>query len=140
MTTASRAGASSEFTAVGHDTNVEFVSAKGATLTPSGPAEPGDRILVRQDLSENGTLVGYSNIACTVTFNDNALCEGILAFTNKGDLHVSALLRAGAGPTGPPGVFDAVVDGGTFAYRGAHGDGHVVVLPNRDQQTTFTLV
>jgi hypothetical protein len=137
--TASQAGASSEFTVLGHTTNTEFVTATGGSLVPKGPLAPGDRILVRQDDSENGALVGYSNIACTVMFNDNALCDGIIAITNKGDLHVTGLLRGAAGPAGVPKAFDSVANGGTFAFRNAHGDIHTVVLANGDQLSTIAL-
>jgi hypothetical protein len=137
--TASQAGASSEFTVLGHTTNTEFVTATGGSPLPKGPLSPGDRILVRQDELENGVLVGYSNIACTVTFNDNALCDGVIAIANKGDLHVTGLLRGAAGPAGIPKAFDSVANGGTFAYRNAHGDIHTVVLANGDQLSTIAL-
>ena len=138
--TASRAGASSEFTLVAHTTNVEFLTAGGASPVPTGQLAPGDRILLRQDVSQNGTVVGYSNVVCTATFNDNALCDAIIAIRNRGDLHATGLLRGAVGPNGIPGVFDTAVNGGTFAYRNAHGDAHAVVLPNGDQMSTFILV
>jgi hypothetical protein len=137
--TASRAGAATEFTVLGHTTNVEFVTAAGGSAVPKGPLAPGDRIVLRQDLSRNGILAGYSNIVCTVTFNDNALCDGILAITNKGDIHVTGLLRGAVSHEGVPKVFDSVVNGGTFAYRNAHGDVHTVVLPNGDQMSSVVL-
>lgn len=137
--TASRAGASTELSVVGHTTNVAVVTATGASPALKGPLAPGDRLVLRQDLSRNEQLVGYSNIVCTVTFNDNALCDGILAITGKGDLHVTGLLRGAVGPAGVPKAFDSVLDGGTFAYRNAHGDFHTVVLPNGDQLSTIVL-
>jgi hypothetical protein len=45
--TASQAGASSEFTVVSNTTNLEFITAKGASLLPSLPFSPGDRLLER---------------------------------------------------------------------------------------------
>jgi hypothetical protein len=138
--TASHAGASSEFTIVAHTTNVEFLTARGASPTPTGPIAPGDRLVLRQDVSKNGVLVGYSNVVCTAMFNDNALCDAIIAIRGKGDLHATALIRGALGPGGIPEVFDTVVDGGTFAYRNARGDAHVVVLPNGDQVSTIILV
>ena len=139
VATASQAGASSEFTVLNHKTNVEFVTATGASLVRPGAFVPGDRIVLRDDLSENGVLVGYSNSVCTVTFNDNVLCDLILAFANTGDIHATALLRGSVGPSGPPTVFDATVDGGTFAYHTAHGSAHVVTQANGDQLVTFSL-
>jgi hypothetical protein len=137
--TATQAGASSEFTAVGHITNVEFVTAKGASLAPSGALVPGDRLVIRADILQNGAVVGYSEDACTVTFNDDVLCDGIDAFTNRGNLHFSGLLRGAVGPSGIPKVFDLIVDGGTFAFHNAHGSAHVVVLSNGDEVVTYVL-
>jgi hypothetical protein len=137
--TATQAGASSEFTAVGHITNTAFVTAKGTSLVPSGPLVPGDRLVVRADILQNGAVVGYSEDGCTVTFNDDVLCEGIDALTNRGDLHFSALLRGAVGPSGLPKVFDLIIDGGTFAFHNAHGSAHVVVLPNGDEVVTYVL-
>jgi hypothetical protein len=135
--TASQAGASSEFTVVSHTTNVEFITSGGASLVPSLPFVPGDRLVERADLTENGAPVGFENAACTVTFNDNVVCDEIWAFTNKGDLQLSTLVRGAAGPSGPPAVADLIVEGGTFAFRNAHGSAHAVRLPNGDQATTF---
>jgi len=87
--TASQAGASSEFMLVVHTTNFEFVNAHGASIVPSLPLAPGDRIVDRNDLTENGRPVGYSMEVCTVTFNDNLICEEIYSLTNRGDLHTS---------------------------------------------------
>jgi hypothetical protein len=137
--TATQAGASSESTVVGHITNTVFVTGKGASLSPSGPLIPGDRLVNRASLSQNGAVVGFSEVVCTVTFNDDLLCDGIDALTNRGDLHVSGLLRGAVGPSGIPKVFDLIVDGGTFTFHNAHGSAHVVVLPNGDEMTTTVL-
>lgn len=137
--TSSQAGASAEFSAVSHVTNVEFVTAAGASLVPKGPLVPGDRLAIRSDLSENGSAAGYTNFVCTVTFNNNLLCDVIIALANRGDLHASALIRGAAGPTGIPSTQDFIVDGGTFAFRNAHGSAHVVVSPNGDETFTFAI-
>jgi hypothetical protein len=137
--TASQAGAASEFTVVSHDTNLDFITARGASLVPSLPFVPGDRLVERSDLIENGATVGYENGVCTVTFNDNVMCDEIWALTNRGDLHLSALVRGAAGPSGIPAVADLIVDGGTFTFRRTHGFAHAVRLPNNDQATTFVL-
>jgi hypothetical protein len=137
--TASQAGASSEFTVVSHTTNVEFIAARGVSLVPTLPFVPGDRLVERADLTQNGAAVGFENAACTVIFNDNVMCDEIWAFTNKGDMQLSTLVRGAAGPNGPPAVADLIVEGGTFAFHGAHGFAHAVRLPNNDQSTTFAL-
>ena len=137
--TATQAGASSEFTVVGHITNVAFVTAKGTSLAPPGPLVPGDRLVTRADIVRNGAVVGYSEVVSTVTFNDDLFSEGINAFTNRGDLHVSGLLRGAVGPSGLPKVLDLIVDGGTFAFHNAHGSAHIVVLPNTDEVVTYAI-
>ena len=137
--TASQAGASSQFTVVAHGTNAEFVTATGASVAPSGPLVPGDRLVLRADLLQNGTVVGSTEVICTVAFNGDLFCDGIDTINNRGDLHVTTLLRGAVGPGGIPKVFDIVVDGGTFAFQNAHGSGHVTVLPNGDESTTYTI-
>src|SRR5258708_2800379 len=123
------AGATFEFSFTSHPTNFEAVIDGHATLNPSSPPGPGDRVIIREDLLQGTTNIGYSNIVCTVTFNDNELCDALFAFAGKGDLTGTALIRGGAGQSGPS-VFDGAVTGGTFAYRNAHGDAHIVNLPN----------
>jgi hypothetical protein len=137
--TTSQAGASSEFTVVAHGTNAEFVTATGGSLVPTGPLVPGDRLILRADLLQNGAVVGSTEVACTVMFNSDLLCDGMDTITNRGDLHVTTLLRGAVGPSGIPKVFDIVVDGGTFAFSNAHGSGHVVVEANGDEVTTYML-
>jgi hypothetical protein len=133
------AGAGSEFSLIGHQTNIQFViGAVSSPTPPTGPFNPGDRVLIREDLSRDNAVVGWDNIDCTVTFNDNLLCTALYAINGKGDLHLTALLRGGASQQGTS-VFDAIVDGGTFAYRNAHGDAHLTDLANGDTQVTFTL-
>ncbi len=136
--TASQAGASSEFTLVAHETNFVFVQAKGTSLIPSLPLALGDRILVRSDLTENGVAVGYAMEEYTQTFNGTTLSDSVFALTDRGDLHATALVRPGPG-IGLPVVWDLIVDGGTFAFRNAHGSAHRVRLPNNDQAITFAL-
>jgi hypothetical protein len=136
--TASQAGASSEFTLVAHETNFVFLQAKGTSLIPSLPLALGDRILVRSDLTENGVAVGYAMEEYTQTFNGSTLSDSVFTLTDRGDLHATALVRRGPG-IGLPVVWDLIVDGGTFAYRNAHGSAHRVRLPNNDQAITFAL-
>jgi hypothetical protein len=124
---------------VSRDTNLEFVTAKGPSLVPSGAFVPGDRLVERSDLMENGAVAGFENTVCTVTFNDNVMCDGIYALTNRGDLHVSTLSRGAAGAAGIPAVADLIVDGGTFGFHNAHGSAHVVRETNGDSFITFAV-
>ena len=139
--TASQAGASSEFTLASHLTNVEFITAQAGPSTsfPTSPMVPGDRLITRDDLTQNGSPVGHLEAMCTVTFNNEFVCESIAALTNRGDLHASFLARAsGPGVLAFPTVYDLIVDGGTFAFRNAHGSAHVVANGG-DATVTFTL-
>ena len=138
IATASQVGASSEFTLVAHETNVVFVQAKGTSLIPSLPLALGDRLLIRSDLTENGVAVGYAMEEYTQTFNGISLSDSVFALSGRGDLHATALVRPGPG-IGLPVVWDLSVEGGTFAYRNAHGSAHRVRLPNNDQAITFAL-
>jgi len=139
------AGASVEMTLEGHLTNVQFATSHGSFLPgndPSGSGSqpvPGDRIIIRDDMSQDGVAVGFVNIVCTVTFNDNTLCDGMYAIDGRGDIHFSALLRNNTSRPGPM-VFDGVISGGTFNYRGSRGDIHFVNLPNGDTQATLNIV
>jgi hypothetical protein len=133
------AGATFEFSFTTHNTNFEFVIGGKGTLNPTSPPGPGDSTIIRDDILQGSTNIGYTNVACTVTFNDNLLCNAVFALTNKGDIHATALIRGGAGQNFPA-TFDGIIDGGTFAYRNAHGDVHVVNQPNGDSQNTVNFV
>ena len=139
MTNVGAAGATFEFTFTSHPTNFEAIIGGHATVNPSAQPGPGDTFIIRDDLLEGTTNVGFDNVTCTVTFNDNLLCNAVFAFTGKGDLMGTALLRGGAGGNGPS-VFDGAIEGGTFAYRNAHGDVHITTQPSGDSQNTVNFV
>jgi hypothetical protein len=122
-----------------HETNVEYVIGGHATLSPTSPPGPGDSILFRSDLLQNGANVGFLNAQCVVIFNDNLSCGGFFAFNGKGDIYGTGLLRNGASGN-IPSVFDIAITGGTFAYRNVHGDAHAVVLNATDTDWTLNLV
>jgi hypothetical protein len=137
--TTSSAGAAIETTFISHTTNVEFVTASGASLTPPAAFVPGDRVIVRNDDSQGSTVTGHDEDVCTVMFNDDIMCEGVAAVTNVGDISFTFLERGGALPN-PPSVYDGAINGGTFGYRNAHGSFHAVVQPNGDTQVTVAFV
>jgi hypothetical protein len=129
VVTATQAGASSEFTLGSHLTNLEFITAQAGPSTsfPASPMVPGDRFVSRDDLTQNGSPVGHLEAMCTVTFNNEFMCESTFALTNRGDLHASFLLRSSQPSVfGLPKVYDLIVDGGTFAFHNAHGSAHIV--------------
>src|SRR5690348_588085 len=92
----SQAGANVEISYVEHETNIEFVINGQRTLNPTALPGPGDSFIVRDDLLQGATNIGYDNIQCVVTFNNNLLCNGVLSFTGKGDMTVATLLRGAA--------------------------------------------
>jgi hypothetical protein len=141
--TASQAGASSEFTLGSHLTNIEFITAQAgpSTSLPASPMVPGDRLITRDDLTQNGSPVGHLENMCTLTFNNEFMCEQTFALTNRGDMH-SFFLARGNRPSvfGFPAVYDLIVDGGTFAFRNAHGSAHGVASPDLvDSTVTFAI-
>jgi len=144
VVTAQQAGAQIEFNFLAHQTNTVFVPAGGpATLNPTGPPSIGDEEIIRDTLTQGGNTIGYTNIICTDTFNDNGLCDAVFVITGMGDIHGTALIRGlfdgnlngGAGPQ----VFDGDIDGGTFAYANVTGYAHGVNLPDGDDQYSFFL-
>jgi hypothetical protein len=138
--TATRVGAAQELVVVEHQTNIEFViDGKASVTPPQAPPGPGSSIILRNNLLQGSTVIGYDNVICTVTFNNNVLCDAVLAINGKGDIHGTALIRGN--PDGSSAsVFDATIDGGTFAYRNARGDVHIITLPNGDTQLNINLV
>jgi hypothetical protein len=133
------AGANFEFSFTSHQTNIEFVIGGHATVNPTSQPGPGDQAILRDDLLQGGNVVGYDNSICTITFNDNVLCTGVFAFTNKGDVSITTLIRNELVGNGPS-VFDVAITGGTFAYGNAHGDGHAVNTSATDTNWTFNFV
>jgi hypothetical protein len=133
---AGQAGATWEFTFTDHQTNFQAIIGGQSTLNPTSAPGPGDTFVIRDDIIQNGSTVGYDNVACTVTFNDNLLCNAVLAFNGKGDLTATALLRGDAGNVTLPYPFDVAITGGTFLYRNAHGDAHVVDTTQGDSTWT----
>jgi hypothetical protein len=133
--TAQQAGASQEFSLVARQTNFELFGASGlGTTEPQAPPAIGDRFILREDLLRGTAVVGFDNIICTVTFNDNLLCDAMFSFAGKGDIHATALLRGGASEQGAT-VFDATIDGGTYAYSNARGMVHLSQVGNSDTDT-----
>ena len=110
-----------------------------APIDNPGPSIPepesGDRFLLRETLTENGPTVGYDNIVSTDAFNNDGLSDPVFAFTGLGDIHATALVRDlfDVNSNGPA-VFDASIDGGTFAYANTTGSIHLPNLPDGNTQ------
>jgi hypothetical protein len=116
-----------------HSTRLAFVTAQGVTTPfPTGPLAPGDRVLGQDDLLQAGRVVGSDDEVCTVDFQLHVLCDDMLSFVGRGDLHATWIVDWPASGAAGPSTFDGVVDGGTGAYRGASGDFHATVESDHD--------
>jgi hypothetical protein len=129
-----------ELSIVVHPTHLEFITPTGtSTPFPTGPLPAGSRVLGTDDLVAADAVVGHDYEACTVSFDLHVLCDDILSFTGKGDLHAAWTFQWPASGTTGPASFDGIVDGGTGAYHNVRGDFHAQTLPNQDIQITGTL-
>ena len=118
---------------VAHPTNLEFVTALGASSRyPTSPLAVGDRVLGRDDLLDHRSVVGSDLEVCTVTFGLNVLCTDVVALAGRGDLYTSWTFQWPANSATGPNSFDGVIEGGTARFRHAVGSFHATVLSNRD--------
>src|SRR5262249_23912333 len=102
---------------------------------PTKPLVPGDRVIGQDRLLQSGVPAGHDNEVSTVAFARNVLCQDIIIFAGRGGVQASWGFRWPA--TGPgPASFDGIIDGGTAAFRDAHGTFHAYRLPNGDLRIT----
>ena len=124
---------------VAHNQGVEFVTASGSTTVYPGALEIGDRILARDALTQGGQSVGYDNELCTVTFDNNDLCQTILVLPGKGEIQASWLwIDRNASAYGPR-HFSGVIDGGTGTFADAKGQFSASLLPSGTLKFSATL-
>ena len=105
---------------------------------PTQPLVPGDRIIGQDHVLQHGLLVGHDNEVCT-SFARDVQCQDIVILTGQGDVQVSWSFRWPATSTRGPASFDGIIDGGTAAFRAAHGSFHARVLSNGDLEITANL-
>jgi hypothetical protein len=123
-----------------HATNIEFLTASGATTGyPRTPLVTGDRVVGRDQLLQSGSAVGHDDEICTVGFDNEVVCDDVLALTNRGDLHVAWMFQWPSTGNGGPKTFDGVVDGGTSQYRNARGSFHATALTNGGVHIAVTI-
>jgi hypothetical protein len=128
-------------TVVAHQTDLAFVTPSGSSSHyPRGPLSPGDRVLDREDLSQQGSTVGSGFEVCTVSFDLNVLCDYVAEMTGAGDLHVTWNFQWPSSGTTGPTAWDGVVDGGTGDYANAVGDFHAQALPTGDINITLRIL
>ena len=118
----------------------EYISVSGTTSTTfPDRLNTGDRIFSNDRLSDGRHQVGYSNEICTVTFNANDLCQVVGHITGKGEFEATWLwIRRNTSAYGPR-HFSGVIDGGTGAFAGAHGQFEATVLANGSLRISASL-
>ena len=67
------------------------------------------------------------------------LCQDIVIFAGRGDVQTSWTVRWPATGNRGPASFDGIIDGGTGAFRDAHGAFHAQALPDGDLHITATI-
>jgi len=130
---AQEAGPSSTLSLVVENHGTEYVTAAGSTSVFPGRLQTGDRIFSRDSLLGGGRSVGYDNELCTVTFDNQDLCQVMLVLAGKGQIHASWLWVHW------PSNFTGVIDGGTGAFADARGQFKATVLRNGALRVTTTL-
>jgi hypothetical protein len=119
---------------------LQIVSNTGPiTGFPTGPLVPGDRIIGQDRLLHDGVPAGHDNEVCTVAFTRDVACQDIVIFAGRGDVQTSWTVRWPATGNRGPASFDGIIDGGTGAFRDAHGAFHAQALPDGDLHITATI-
>jgi hypothetical protein len=137
--TAQGAGTPSTLSFVVQNHRTEYVTAAGPTSVFPGRLQTGDRILSRDSLLARGRMIGYDNELCTVTFDDNDLCQTSLVLPGKGQIQASWLwIDRNASTFGPP-HFSGVIDGGTGTFANAKGQFRASLLPTGGLEIATTL-
>jgi hypothetical protein len=84
-------------------------------------------------------VVGRDFEVCTVSFGQHVVCDDVLSFDDRGDLHATWAFQWPSTGTSGPSAFDGVIDGGTSLFHNATRDFHAAaVWPGRDLQITAT--
>ena len=137
--TAQGAGARSTLSFVVQNRGTQFVTAAGSTGVFPGRLQTGDRIFTRDSLLHGASSIGYDNELCTVTFDNNDLCQTILVLPGEGELQASWLwIDRNASAYGPR-HFSGVIDGGTGTFANAKGQFIASLLPSGTLEFAATL-
>ena len=116
-----------------------FTSTGPITGFPAGPLAPGDRVIGQDRLLQDGVPAGHGDEACTVGFAREVLCQDVVVFDGRGDVQATWSVRWPATGNRGPARFDGIIDGGTGAFRDAHGEFHARTLPDGDLQITVSI-
>ena len=137
--TAQGAGTQPTLSFVVQNHGTEYVTAAGSTSVFPGRLQTGDRIFTRDLLLDRGHSIGYDNELCTVTFDDNDLCQTIVVLPGKGQIQASWLWIDRNASTYGPAHFNGVIDGGTGAFADARGKFSASLLPTGTLKFAATL-
>ena len=131
--TAQGAGTPSTLSFVVQNKRTEYVTAAGSTSVFPGRLQTGDRTLSRDSLLQGARSIGYDNELCTVTFDNNDLCQVMVVLPGKGQIQASWLWIRWLSN------FSGVIDGGTGAFTDARGQFMSRRLRNGALSITTTL-
>ena len=116
-----------------HPLKLLFVTSAGTSSSfPTGPLQPGDRVLGTDAIIRRSATIGVDYEFCTVTFALYALCDDMVELNGGSNLRVSWTFQWPSTGTTGPAAFDGVVLGGTRTYKNASGTFHTLALPNHD--------
>ncbi len=128
--TAQGAKTSSTLNLVVQSNGHEYLTAAGSSPVFPGRLQTGDRILGRDRLLQGTRTIGYDNELCTVTFDDNDLCQVILVLPGKGQIQATWLWVDRNASLLGPSHFTGVIDGGIGTFANAKGQFSASLLPN----------
>lgn len=122
-----------------HSNGHEYLTATGSSTVFPGRLQTGDRILGRDTLLQGRRAVGYDSELCTVTFDDNALCQVTLVLPGKGQIEATWLYLDRNALQYGPSHFTGLIDGGTGTFADAKGEFSASLLPNGTLKIAATL-
>jgi hypothetical protein len=131
VATAQGAGTASTLSFVVQNQGREYLTTAGSSSLSPGRLLPGDRILSHDSLLQGGRTFGYDDELCTVTIDNQDLCQVMVALPGKGQIQASWLFRW-------PSNFTGVIDGGTGAF--AHASGQFTGTTLRNGQFRIAVV
>jgi hypothetical protein len=137
--TALGAGTPDQLSVLVQNRGIEYLTSSGSSQPFPGTLLAGDRIPSRDALLQGTRQVGYDNEPCTVTFDNNDLCQTIVVLAGKGQLEATWLWIGRNTSQYGPRRFTGVIDGGTGAYGHAKGQFTATTLPNGELRLTATL-
>ncbi len=102
-----------------------------------GPT-PGDTFMFVEQLTDESddSVVGKSNIACTMHIGSWAICTGTFNITGRGEIVGQGLVPFGQGGSS----FDVPVTGGTGEFANVRGEVHIEPISETEERHTLELI